>query len=356
MKISPEKMAQYQKLGQTGMFDNKDPEIHAFFQRLMEEEAPAFEDFFSGELNFFAAPRSTDLTGVDIALVGVPMDAGAPLRPGARLAPRAVREWTKNFGPVHDLWHTIPFELCNIVDYGDVYLSNPNSVEVAVADIQTQYEAFRKAGVNTLSIGGIHTIAHPMVAGLTGNGEEALGLVHIDAHCDTLGAWQGEELSDGSVFRNAVLCGAIDPERTIQIGIRGRGTVMWDFSHDVGMRVVTMDELEEKGVPYVIDMAREIVGDKPTYLSVDIDGFDSSYAPGTQMPEPFGLTSREGRQILRGMRGVDFIGADIVEIAPPYDCEDMTAILGAALMFEMLCLLSEARVARTGKKNKTHWK
>lgn len=344
----------YRSLPGTGLFESTDPAIDAYMRRQLAEGAPQFREFGTGPLAFFDAPTRNDLDAIDIACVGVPMEAGIPIRPGPMFGPRKLREWTRVVGPIHDAWRTIPMELCSVADVGDVEFSRPANVEQTVEDIFEYYARLDDAGVVPLSVGGVHTISHPILEAL--GRDEPLGLIHLDCHCDTLSAFNGQEVSDGSLFRNAVLSGAVDPTRTIQIGIRGRYALLWDFSHTSGMRVVSADEVERAGVEAVVEEARAIVGDRPCYLSVDFDAFDSSVAPGTEIPEPFGLTSRQGLNLVRGLRGLDLVGADLVEMVPDYDQGNMTALLGAGLLFEMLCLLAEARVKRTGVERKTHWR
>ena len=353
--LDPKKLEHYRQLADRSFTHHSDPKLQAFFERCIEENAPvlATSSLYTSD-DFYLAPRKKEIQEIDIACVGVPMDVSAPYRGGAKFGPRKVREWSKNFGPVHDHWNTVPFDLCSIADYGDVQFQRPHDTTQTVEDIFQFFSELDDAGINTLSIGGVHTISHPILKAL--GRKEPLGMIHIDAHADTMvGQMQGEDLSDGAVFRNAVLDESIDPERTIQIGIRGRATPFWEFSHDSGMRVLTMDDVDEMGLPAVIEEARKIVGDRPCYLTMDCDGIDATYLPGTQLPEPFGFTTREVRRLIRGMRGLDIIGADIVELCPLVDVQGMSANIAAALGFEMLCILAEARVQRSGKQRKTHW-
>jgi len=178
------------------------------------------------------------------------------------------------------------------------------------------------------------------------HGDDAFGLVHIDAHCDTMASWGGDAINDGSVFRQAVLHGFIDPERTVQIGIRGRSEFLWEFSHDSGMTVITADEVFAKGTQYVIDKAREIVGKDKAYFSLDVDGIDSNYIMGTTGPEPFGLSPRQVRDMINGVRDLNFVGADMVETNPVRDPDGSSGHVAAALFFELLCLLADSREAR----------
>ena len=355
MSLTEEKKAKYQELADKPLTEHGNPRIAEFYKRLVEEDAPLLLDTYAGRESFFGAPSSTDLNAIDIAMVGIPMDTSAPLRAGAKFGPAAIRKWSMNHGPIHSAWDLIPFEMCRIFDYGDIPFARPHDTTQSVEDICALYSKFREANVTPLTAGGVHTLSHPIVKGLAG--DKPLSLIHIDAHADTFaGDFQGEALSDASVFRNAVLDGAIDPERTVQIGIRGRSTPYWEFSHATGMRVITMDEVDEIGLAAVIDEARNIVGDTACYLTVDCDAIDACYMPGTQLPEPFGFTSREMLRLIRGMRGLDIVGADVVELAPDYDPTGTASTLAAGLYFELLTLLAEARVTRTGSINKTSWK
>ena len=354
MPLNPDKLLHYQQAAKKQLGDHDHLGIAAFFQRCLDENNPVLAPALHTEDYFYRAPRKTDLAEVDIACIGVPMDVSAPYRGGAKFGPKKVREWSKIHGPIHDRWQTIPFDLCSIADVGDVEFQRPHNTQQTVEDIYKKFCVLDNAGINPLSIGGVHTISHPILKAL--GQKEPLGLIHIDAHADTItGPMQGEELSDGAVFLNAVLDQGIDPERTVQIGIRGRATSFWQFSHDSGMRVITMDDIDEMGMASVLEEVRTVVGKGPCYLTLDCDGIDSTYLPGTQLPEPFGLTSREVRNLIRGLRGLDIIGADIVELCPLVDVQDTSSNLAAALGFEMLCLLAEARVKRTGTTRKTYW-
>ena len=352
--LSQEKRERLKQLAKGEFLQSSDPAIDAFLKRMEEEGGPVFSDVYCGDMSFYNAPRRSDLDAIDVAVVGVPFEASAPVRGGTRLGPRSFREWSRVRGPIHDAWNTIPFDLCSVADYGDVTFDSPHDVDACIDRIAQVYAGFRNAGIAPLSAGGVHTMSHPILKGLVAG--EPVGLVQIDAHADTArGSFQGNLQNDCSVFLNAVLDDAIDPERTIQIGIRGSLSAYWDFSREAGMRVMPMAEVFEAGVSGVLDEIRRVIGDGPFYLTLDTDGIDATYLPGTQLPEPFGLTTREVLLILRGLRGMDIMGADIVELCPPYDPHGISANVSAALGFEMLCLLSEAHVARHGARRKTHW-
>ncbi|MBT7711909.1 MAG: agmatinase [Deltaproteobacteria bacterium] len=352
-KISQKKLSKYQKLSSEDIFDVSDKAVRSFLYRSAEEGYNIVAEGFLKHQGFFQAPHKKELDDVDIAIVGVPMDQGAPHWSGTRHGPAAARKWSHIHGPVHQMTNCIPYELCRIIDYGDVEFTSYSAKE-RIGDIYETYTKLKNADVATLSVGGEHTMSHPILKAL--GRDEPVGLIHLDAHADTGGTPHGgDDYNDNSVFRKAVLDGVVDPERTIQIGIRGRASIIWDFSYDTGMKVITADEVHERGAKSIVEEARKILGKGPVYISLDTDALDPAYMPGTTLPEPFGLTSLQVRDIIRGIRGMDVVGADIAELCPPHDSNEISANLVAGLLFEMLCILSEARTARTGKKHKTHW-
>jgi arginase family enzyme len=354
-KLGKAKLARLKKLAEGEFLSSSDPAVDAFLKRMEREQAPVFSDVYAGEMSFFNAPRRSDLEEVDLALIGVPFEASAPVRAGTRLGPRSFREWSKVRGPVHDVWKTIPFELLSLADVGDISFEAPHDVPRCVAKIIETFSEFRRRGITPYAVGGVHTMTHPILTGLAAG--EPIGLVQIDAHADTArGLFQGDRLNDCRVFLNAILDEAIDPERCIQIGIRGSLSPYWDFSREAGMRLIPMHEVYELGVSGVLEAIARVIGDGPFYFTLDTDGIDATYLPGTQLPEPFGFTTREVVQIIRGLRGLDMIGADLVELCPPYDPHGISANTAAALGFEVVCLLSEAHVRRHGRKRKTQWR
>ncbi len=349
-----EKRARLEALAQGQFLQSGDAKVDAFLKRMEREKAPVFADVYAGDMTFFNAPRRTNLDEVDIACIGIPLETSAPVRGGTRLGPRSFREWSKVRGPIHDVWRTIPFELASVADVGDIAFESPHDITACVETIRTTFAEFRKRGIAPYAVGGVHTMTHPILSGLAAG--EPIGLVQIDAHADTArGTFQGARLNDCRVFLNAVLDEAIDPERCIQIGMRGSLTPYWDFSREAGMRFIPMHEVYELGVKGVLEEIRRVIGDSPAYFTLDTDGLDATYLPGTELPEPFGFTSRELVQIIRGMRGLDLVGADIVELCPPYDPHGISANISAALGFEVVCLLAEAHVKRHGQKRATHW-
>ncbi len=328
----------------------------AIYNRMEREGAPV-RDMRADHLGMFQAPFSTELPEIDIAVVGIPLENSIPLRVSTHKGPQAVREWSQWMGPVHPRWGTIPFDTFSIADFGDLSFDSEDLPE-RVEEIAEVYDGFAKAGINTLSVGGEHTMTYPIMRALASGGP--LGMLMIDAHSDTGGGiipWDDTVLAinDASPFRFAVMEGLLDPKRCVQIGIRGRASHFWDFGHEVGIRIVTAEELEDRGVNDVIAEAIAIIGDGPAYLSVDNDGIDPSEMPATGLPEPFGVSARDTRKIIRSARDLDIVGADFVELSPDNDPTGQSTNIAAALCFEMLCVLTEARARRTTKRRKTKW-
>jgi guanidinopropionase len=222
-----------------------------------------------------------------------------------------------------------------------VRLSHRYDLEKQVEEIAEFYRKVHAAGVRPVSAGGDHSITYPIFKAIAA--DAPIGMVHIDAHTDTWGEFFGSKFTHGAPFRLAVEDGLLDPKRTIQIGIRGGQNYMdgIEFSQSHGMRVVFIEEFAELGVSRIIEEARRVVGDGPTYISFDVDGLDPVYAPGTGTPEVGGITTLEAQRLLRGLRGLNLIGGDVVEVSPPYDPSGNTALVGATMMFEILCLIAD---------------
>jgi guanidinopropionase len=282
------------------------------------------------------AAEMADFAGLDVALVGVPMDLGVTNRSGARLGPRAVRA-VERIGPYNHNLKVVPKALCAMADIGDVPMRSRYNLTGCIEDIAAFYEKIQAAGVRPLSVGGDHSVTFPILKAL-GAGRP-LGLVHIDAHCDTSGQYDDTKFHHGGPFRQAVLAGVLDPERTVQIGIRGPAEIFWGFSYDAGMTVVHIEDVARTGIAGVVETARRVVGTGPAYVSFDVDGLDPAFAPGTGTPEAGGLTPREAQAILHGLAGLDIIGGDVVEVAPQYDPTSNTAMVGAQMLFEILSLV-----------------
>jgi agmatinase len=292
---------------------------------------------YSGIPTFLGLPAAADAKGLEVAVVGVPSDLGVSNRSGARFGPRAVRT-IERIGPYHPTQKNVPKARVKAADIGDVPFRSRFNLEQTLEDIEAFYNDLQKQGVRPLSVGGDHSVTYPILKAL--GRDRPVGLVHIDAHCDTMGAFDDCKFHHGGPFRLAVLDGVLDPERTIQIGIRGAANVFWEFSYASGMTVIEIEEFTALGVAAVAERARAVVGDGPVYVSVDVDGFDPAFAPGTGTPEIGGITPREGIALLRALTGLHIIGADVVEVAPQYDPTTNTAQLAAQLLFEELALLA----------------
>jgi guanidinopropionase len=297
---------------------------------------------FCGIPTFMRTPLASDAGAIDIGIAGVPYDGGVTARPGARYGPREIRNMSSLTRAIHHVTGFNPFAACRVGDVGDVHFTNLYDVEQAHADIRRFLTPFFAAGKKMLIAGGDHSITYPVFQAMQPS--QPLGMVHIDAHTDTWDSFAGSKFTHGSPFRRAVEAGLLDPKRTVQIGIRGaqNSDSGWRYSLESGMRVIFIEEFDRMGVEAVIAEARRVVGDGPTYLSIDVDGLDPVFAPGTGTPEIGGLTTRETLQLLRGLSGLDLRGADVVEVAPPYDPSGNTALLGATLMYEALCLLAQS--------------
>jgi len=304
---------------------------------------------YEGVASFVGAPlrldalQRDDLGGLDVALLGVPLDLGVTNRPGARFGPRAVRA-VERIGPYHHLHRLSPLTAVQAADVGDVPFRSRYSLDASIEDIEAVFTRIATAGATPLAVGGDHSITFPILKAL--GAKRPVGLVHIDAHCDTGPPFEGAKFHHGGPFRNAVLAGALDPERTIQIGIRGGAEYLWEFSYVSGMTVIHAEEFAQLGVPEVVKRIREVVGDGPTYISFDIDSLDPAFAPGTGTPEIGGLTTREALELVRGCAGLNVIGGDVVEVAPQYDATTNTAQAAAQMLFELLAVVALARGKR----------
>ena len=297
---------------------------------------------YTGVPTFLRAPYEEELGNVDIGLVGVPFDGGVTNRPGARHGPREIRNQSSLMRRMHQSSGISPHDLARVADVGDAWVQSPFHLENSLDEIAEFFTRLNEASVTPLSAGGDHSITLPILRAIAKTGP--VGMVHFDAHCDTGDDYLGSKFHHGAPFRRAVEEGLLDPERTIQIGIRGSVNEpdIWQFSHDSGMRVIYMEEFYELGIKRVIDEARRVVGIGPTYISFDVDGLDPVYAPGTGTPEVGGFSSMEAQFMIRGLKGLNLIGGDVVEVAPPFDPSGNTALVGATMMFEILCVLADA--------------
>lgn len=307
-------------------------------------ETPRF-----GEIpTFMRTPVARSLDDLDIALIGLPYDGAVSNRPGARHGPREIRNQSSMCRSTHHVSKVNPFELCRVADVGDVRLTRSLDVAATFCEIETFYRHIFEADVAPLTAGGDHSITYPIFKAIAAS--RAVGMVHIDAHTDCWDVYMGSKYHHGSQVRRSIEDGLLDPHRTVMIGIRGPQNTSegWEFVREHGIRVIYMEEFSEIGISGAVSEALRVVGEGPTYISFDVDGIDPVYAPGTGTLEIGGFTTIEAQGILRGLRGIDLIGAEVTEVAPLLDPTGHTALVGASLMYEMLCLLAEAVAARRG--------
>ena len=304
---------------------------------------------FAGMPSFLDAPilqpGKDCIDDLQVAIMGMPTDLAVSNRNGCRFGPRALR-CIERVGPYNDGLRVAPVHEMKVADIGDVPFSSRYNLHQSHAEIEQFVSSVVDKGILPLSVGGDHSISHPILKAVGKHGP--VGMLHIDAHCDTAGPFDGERFHHGGPFRNAVLDGVLDPERTIQIGIRGAAEYIWEFSKQSGMTVVYGQEIETRGMTSVIEQAKSVLGDGPVYVSFDIDSLDPAFAPGTGTPEVAGLTPREVRELLRNLKGLNVVGGDVVEVAPAYDPTSNTAQNGAQVLFEILSLMRFSPSLKTG--------
>lgn len=300
-------------------------------------QAIPYDAMYAGELSFARRPYTRNLEGVDIAVIGIPFDLGTANRPGARLGPRAIREQsslTACFPWGLWPWEFNVFERCNVVDYSDL-VSHPGYPERMVTTVQAEVTGILSAGVTTLALGGDHMVTYPLLQAYAAK-HGPLSLIHFDAHSDS---WcMGDDLNHGTGFYLAAEQGLVAPSRSIQVGIRTPNP----DTH--GYRILHADQVLEEGVENTVKEIRRVVGTHRAYLSFDVDFLDPAYAPGTGTPVVGGPTTSQARRILKGLAGMNIIGGDVVEVAPPYDATgQITALAAATIAHDILYLLALAR-------------
>lgn len=294
---------------------------------------------FGGITTFMRLPGSSTPDELDAAVIGVPFDIGTSNRPGARFGPRGIRSESVLLRPYNMATRAAPFDSLRIDDLGDV-ATNPYNVADSMERIRAFYAPLLDAGLTTVSMGGDHTIVLPILRAMA-HQHGPVGLVHVDAHTDINDSMFGERIAHGTPFRRAVEEGLLDCARVAQIGVRGTGYQADDFdwSRQQGFRVVQVEECWHRSLEPLMAEVRAQLGTGPVYLSFDIDGLDPSFAPGTGTPEIGGLTIWQGIEIIRGCRGLNLVGCDVVEVAPIYDVSGTTSLVAANLLYEMLCVL-----------------
>ncbi|MGH3423175.1 MAG: agmatinase [Nocardioidaceae bacterium] len=298
---------------------------------------------YAGIATFARLPRLEDLPEgrtPDVAYVGVPFDAGVSFRPGARFGPSAVREASRLLRPYNPALAVSPFQERQVVDAGDL-TCNPFDIGEAIGTIERDASRFVDGGTTLVAVGGDHTIALPLLRAVARR-HGPVALLHFDAHLDTWDTYFGAAYTHGTPFRRAFEEGIIDTDAVCHVGTRGPLYGAGDLDEDarMGFAVTTSADVMRQGPDRVVERLRERVGDRPLYVSVDIDVLDPSHAPGTGTPEAGGMTSRELLEILRGLRGLSLVGADVVEVAPAYDHADVTAVAAAHVAYDLVSLLA----------------
>jgi guanidinopropionase len=299
---------------------------------------------FGGLATFNRLPHVPldEATGIDIGIVGIPWDGGTTNRPGPRHAPRQMRDQSAMVRRMHQVTKVVPYDLANVADLGDCPV-NPANVDDALNRVETYFKKLVAKGIRPLSAGGDHLCSLPVLRAV--GEKKPVGMIHFDAHTDLYDSYFGGfKYTHGTPFRRAIEEGVLDPKRTIQIGLRGSMYDNDDFEYGekMGVRLVRIEEAMEKGPKAIMAEARKIVGDQETYVSFDIDMLDPVYAPGTGTPEIGGFTTFQAQQMLRELRGLNIVGADVVEVSPPFDPSGITAYAGVVMMFEILCNMAES--------------
>ena len=296
---------------------------------------------FAGVPTFMRLPHvsldAAKISEVDIGIIGVPWDSGTTNRPGPRHGPRQLRDASTMIRAQHPVSEIRPYEKLNCADLGDVSI-NPADIEDSMNRITSFYKTVIEKGIKPLTAGGDHLTSLPVLRAIAERGP--LGMIHFDSHTDLFHSYfDGTMFTHGTPFRRAVEENLLDPKRVIQIGIRGTqyDREDLDFADSVGIRVVKIEEFFDRGIEDVMTEARAIVGEKETYISYDIDFIDPAFAPGTGTPEVGGPNSYEALKVVRELTGVKIVGADMVEVSPPFDPSSNTAFLGVSVMFELLC-------------------
>ncbi|MGB5558282.1 MAG: agmatinase [Paracoccaceae bacterium] len=294
---------------------------------------------FAGPNTFMRLPTAATAEGLDVAFVGVPMDIGTSWRSGTRFGPKAIRAESAMLRPYNMGTGAAPFDSLNCADIGDVAI-NTFDLKDSVARITTAYEAILAHGAVPMTMGGDHTLTLPILRAIA-NKHGPVGLIHIDAHADINVHMFGEKIAHGTPFRRAYEEGLIDPSRVWQVGLRGTGYTAEDFNEarGWGFQVVQAEEVWHKSLAPLAERIRAAIGAGPVYISFDIDSLDPAFAPGTGTPEIAGLTTPQAVELIRGLWGLDIVGCDLVEVSPPYDPSGNTALTGANLLYEMLCIL-----------------
>jgi len=298
---------------------------------------------FAGLATFARLPRIDEVAKADIAVLGIPFDAGTSFRPGARFGPAHIRESSRLLRPYNPAQDAFPFALAQVVDAGDIAV-NPFSIDEAMVQITEGVDELLDQDIRLVTLGGDHTIAYPILKSLHKK-HGPVTVIHFDAHLDTWDTYFGAPLTHGTPFRRASEEGLLDLESCLHVGIRGPLYDKSDLLDDtkLGFQVVTSIDMDKLGIDAIIELVRKRVGNKPVYVSIDVDVLDPAFAPGTGTPEMGGFSSRELLALIRSLDAVNVIGADIVEVAPQYDHAQITGIAAAHLAYELITILARSK-------------
>jgi len=316
------------------MSENKTPRVNT--GKIVGQVDATQMPRYGGIATFAHLPQISEVTDVDVAIVGVPFDTGVSYRPGARFGPNHVRESSRLLRPFNPAANVSPFATQQVVDAGDI-AANPFDIEEAISSIHKSYDQLSERAKKIVTIGGDHTITLPILRSLKAK-HGPISVVHFDAHLDTWDSYFGADYTHGTTFRRASEEGLLDPEGCMHIGIRGPLYAAKDLTDDkaLGFQIFSSVEFQDLGVNAAIEKMKARVGNRPVYISIDIDVLDPAHAPGTGTPEAGGLTSRELLSVLRATAGMNVIGADIVEVAPAYDHAQITGIAASHVMYELI--------------------
>jgi agmatinase len=305
---------------------------------------------FAGPATFARLPRLDEVGRADVVVAGVPFDTGVSYRPGARFGPAHVRESSRLLRPYHPALDVSPFEVAQVADAGDI-AANPFDISAALEAVEASALALTDGGTRLVTIGGDHTISLALLrAAQQRHGD--IALLHFDAHLDTWDTYFGADYTHGTPFRRAVEEGILDTEALSHVGTRGPLYGKKDLEDDrrFGFGIVTSADVYHQGVVEVVDRLRQRIGDRPLYVSIDIDVLDPAHAPGTGTPEAGGMTSRELLEILRGLEGLNLVGADVVEVSPPYDHAEITGIAASHVAYDLVALLALRHQSQQGQQ------
>ncbi len=316
------------------MSENKTPRVNT--GKIIGQVDATQMPRYGGIATFAHLPHISEVSDVDVAIVGVPFDTGVSYRPGARFGPNHVRESSRLLRPYNPAANVSPFATQQVVDAGDI-AANPFDIEEAISSIHKSYDQLAERAKRIVTIGGDHTITLPILRSLKAK-HGPISVVHFDAHLDTWDSYFGADYTHGTTFRRASEEGLLDPEGCMHIGIRGPLYAAKDLTDDkaLGFQIFSSVEFQDLGVAAAIEKMKARVGKRPTYISIDIDVLDPAHAPGTGTPEAGGLTSRELLSLLRATAGMNVVGADIVEVAPAYDHAQITGIAASHVMYELI--------------------